>query len=77
MRKKLIRAARYVAATLRVLSLERELTKHNAAAEFVRAPLVVAAMAERREQIGVLLARARAEWTAFYPPGVRFTWGQA
>lgn len=76
MRKKLIRAARYVAATLRVLSLERELSKHNKAAEFVRAPCV-AAMADRRAQISNLLAHARAEWTAFYPPGVRFTWGEA
>jgi len=77
MRKRLIRAARYVAATLRIFSLERELTKHNKAAEFVRAPLVVAAMAERREQISAALARVRAEWAAFYPPGVRFTWGQS
>lgn len=77
MLKKLIRAARYLAATARVHSLEADLAEQKKTGEFVRDPATLSAMAYRRERISQDLAHARAEWTAFYPPGVRFTWGQA
>ena len=75
--KKLIRAARYLVATMRVRALEAELAEQKKTGEFVIDPATLSAMRYRREQISQDLAHARAEWLAFYPPGVRFTWGQA
>lgn len=77
MLKRLIRAARYLAATARVCSLEAELAEQKKTGEFVTDPATISAMRYRREAISRDLAHARAEWAAFYPPGVRFTWGQA
>ena len=77
MRKKLIRAARYLAATVRVCSLEAELAERDKLGALVTDPATLAAMRYRRERISNELAKARAAWLAFYPPGVRFTWGQA
>lgn len=74
---KLIRAARYLAATARVCALEADLAEHTKTGEGVRDPATLSAMRYRREQISQDLAHARAEWLAFYPPGIRFTWGQA
>jgi hypothetical protein len=77
MLKKLIRAARYLAATARVYSLEAELAERDKLGALVTDPATLSAMHYRREAISQDLARARAEWQTFYPPGVRFTWGQA
>lgn len=77
MLKKLIRAARYLAATARVCSLEADLAEHKKIGEGVRDPATLSAMCYRRERISQDLAHARAAWLAFYPPGVRFTWGEA
>lgn len=74
---KLIRAARYLAATARVYALEADLAEHKKTGEGVRDPATLSAMRYRRERISQDLAHARAEWLAFYPPGVRFTWGEA
>ena len=77
MLKKLIRAARYLAATARVCSLEAELAERDKLGAAVTDPATLSALRYRREAISQDLANARAEWAAFYPPGVRFTWGQA
>lgn len=77
MLKRLIRAARYLVATMRVRALEADLADQKKTGEFVTDPATLSAMRYRRERISQDLARARAEWLAFYPPGVRFTWGQA
>lgn len=77
MLKKLIRAARYLAATARVCSLEAELAERDKLGALVTDPATLSAMRYRREAISQDLARARAYWLTFYPPGVRFTWGQA
>lgn len=77
MLKKLIRAARYLAATVRVCSLEAELAERDKLGAVVTDPATLSALRYRREAISQELAHARAEWAAFYPPGVRFTWGQA
>lgn len=77
MRKKLIRAARYLVATLRMRALEAELAEQTKTGQFVTDPATLSAMRYRRERISNDLAKARAAWLAFYPPGVRFTWGQA
>lgn len=77
MLKKLIRAVRYLVATARVHALEADLADQKKTGEFVTDPATLSAMHYRRERISQDLARARAEWLAFYPPGVRFTWGQA
>ena len=75
--KKLIQAARYLAATARVCALEADLVEHTKIGEGVRDPATLSAMRYHAERISRDLAHARAEWLAFYPPGVRFTWGQA
>lgn len=77
MLKKLIRGARYLAATMRVRALEADLAEQKKTGEFVRDPATLSAMRYRRERISGQLAKARADWLAFYPPGVRFTWGEA
>ena len=77
MLKRLIRAARFLAATMRVRALEAELAEQKKTGEFVIDPATLSAMRYRCERISQDLARARADWLAFYPPGVRFTWGEA
>lgn len=77
MLKRLIRAARFLAATVRVCSLEADLAERDKLAAVVRDPATLSALRYRREEISQDLARARAEWSAFFPPGVRHTWGQA
>lgn len=77
MLKKLIRAARYLVATARVRALEADLADQKKTGEGVTDPATLSATHYRRERISQDLARARAAWLAFYPPGVRFTWGQA
>lgn len=74
MLKKLIHLLRYLAATARVRAMEADLAEHKAVEEGVRDPATLSAMHFRRERISQELARARAEWATFYPPGVRFTW---
>ena len=71
--------ARYLATSALVRSLEAELAELSELAEFTKTadPAALFVIRYRQEKISQNLARARAQWITFQPPGVRRTWRQS